>query len=251
MQIDWWTLALQAVNFLILIWLLSRFLYRPIVNIVAKRREAAQKLMAEAEVERAEIKNERAEVAQIRAGFAAEKQKILGEAHAQAEESARALIAGAKTEAAKLLSEAKSAAARAEAESERALAREAEQLALGIAQKLLTRLQPQEATTAFLDGLCSKIRSLPPQSKAALQNGGAIEVTTATALSPEEQTQVQSALSRCFGAKPSFAFRADPALIAGIELTSKDIVVRNNWREDLRTIRQELGREEPERNAAF
>ena len=41
MQIDWWTLGLQTVNALVLIWLLSRFLFRPIASILAEREVAA------------------------------------------------------------------------------------------------------------------------------------------------------------------------------------------------------------------
>jgi F-type H+-transporting ATPase subunit b len=250
MQIDWWTLALQAVNFLILIWLLSRFLYRPIVDIVAKRREAARKLLADAEAERARIKDAHTEIDQIREGFSAERQKIVAEARIRADEAAKRLIADAKADATKLLAEAKVAAARAEAALARDRAREAEQLALAIAQKLLARLRPGEATAAFLDELCEKVRSLPPQSKAALENGGAIEVVTAAMLSPDEQSHVQQTLSGCLDGDTSFTFRTDPALIAGFALSSRDIVLQNNWREDLRAIGAELEREESKREEA-
>ncbi|MBS0305300.1 MAG: F0F1 ATP synthase subunit B, partial [Proteobacteria bacterium] len=52
MKIDWWTLALQAVNALVLIWLLSRVLYRPVARVIAERGEAAAKLLADADSER-------------------------------------------------------------------------------------------------------------------------------------------------------------------------------------------------------
>src|SRR5210317_923131 len=47
MQIDWWTLGLQTINFLVVIWLLSRFLYRPIRKIIEER-EAADKAASDA-----------------------------------------------------------------------------------------------------------------------------------------------------------------------------------------------------------
>ena len=31
MQLDWWTIGLQTVNFTVLIWLLNRFLYKPVL----------------------------------------------------------------------------------------------------------------------------------------------------------------------------------------------------------------------------
>ena len=36
MRIDWWTLALQAVNVLILVWLLGRFLFRPVMDAIVQ-----------------------------------------------------------------------------------------------------------------------------------------------------------------------------------------------------------------------
>ncbi|AOH87284.1 hypothetical protein AWL63_24355 (plasmid) [Sphingomonas panacis] len=49
MHIDWWTLALQAINVLILVWLLARFLYRPVMKVIADRQAAADALLSEAQ----------------------------------------------------------------------------------------------------------------------------------------------------------------------------------------------------------
>ena len=41
MQIDWTTFALEIINFLVLVWILKRFLYRPVLDTLARRRAAA------------------------------------------------------------------------------------------------------------------------------------------------------------------------------------------------------------------
>src|SRR3974390_2877415 len=43
MRIDLWTLGLQTVNVLILVWILSRFLFRPVMKVIDDRRAAAAK----------------------------------------------------------------------------------------------------------------------------------------------------------------------------------------------------------------
>ena len=48
MHIDWWTLAFQTVNVLILVWLLARFFFRPVMAIVAKRQQEATRLIDDA-----------------------------------------------------------------------------------------------------------------------------------------------------------------------------------------------------------
>jgi F-type H+-transporting ATPase subunit b len=52
MRIDWWTLALQTVNVLILIWILGRFFFRPVADIVARRQEEANRLLSDADAAR-------------------------------------------------------------------------------------------------------------------------------------------------------------------------------------------------------
>jgi F-type H+-transporting ATPase subunit b len=73
MQFDWWTLALQTVNFLILVWLLHRFLYKPVLGIVDARRAEidaqyadARKVEAKAQAELSEIESERAGIVSVR-----------------------------------------------------------------------------------------------------------------------------------------------------------------------------------------
>ena len=53
MHLDPWTFALQIVNVLVLVWLLARFLFRPVAAIIAERRAAADALLAQAEAARA------------------------------------------------------------------------------------------------------------------------------------------------------------------------------------------------------
>ena len=52
MNFDWTTFALEAINFLILVWLLKRFLYRPILDAVARRQAAVARTLADAEAAR-------------------------------------------------------------------------------------------------------------------------------------------------------------------------------------------------------
>ena len=59
MRIDWTTLALQTVNVLVLVWLLARFLFRPVSTIIAERRAAAEKLLADAAAQRAHARDRR------------------------------------------------------------------------------------------------------------------------------------------------------------------------------------------------
>jgi F-type H+-transporting ATPase subunit b len=47
-ELDWSTLLLEFVNFLILVWILKHFLYQPVLNVIEKRRQKIQQDLAEA-----------------------------------------------------------------------------------------------------------------------------------------------------------------------------------------------------------
>ena len=54
MELNWTTFILELVNFVVLIWILNRFLYRPVMNVIAQRKAAIQKTLSEAETTRSD-----------------------------------------------------------------------------------------------------------------------------------------------------------------------------------------------------
>ena len=52
MLIDWFTVGAQAVNFLILVWLLRQFLYKPILNAIDAREKRIASELADANAKR-------------------------------------------------------------------------------------------------------------------------------------------------------------------------------------------------------
>jgi F-type H+-transporting ATPase subunit b len=49
MLIDWFTVAAQALNFFVLVWLMKRFLYKPILNAIAEREKKIASELANAD----------------------------------------------------------------------------------------------------------------------------------------------------------------------------------------------------------
>ena len=62
MLIDWFTVGAQALNFIILVWLLKRFLYKPILNAVDAREKRIAAELADADAKKAEAQKERDEL---------------------------------------------------------------------------------------------------------------------------------------------------------------------------------------------
>jgi F-type H+-transporting ATPase subunit b len=242
MRIDWWTLALQTANVLILIWLLGRFLFRPVAEIVARRQDEANKLIADAAGVRREADDARADLEQARANIAAGRDKVIAEAHAAAETDRLALLSRTNEEMTKLRAEAEAAICRDRLAMENALVDRVRDLAVDIARRLLERVSPAVAADAFLAALCRQVRALSPRERAAFTRAenGSIEIVTAAPLNPEEAERVGGAIAEAVGGNPVLVFRSDSAVIAGIELRSRHVVMCNSWRNDLERIREEL-----------
>jgi F-type H+-transporting ATPase subunit b len=243
MQIDWWTLALQAVNALVLIWLLAHFLFRPVVNAIAARQQAAGQLLADAKAAKAAAEAERNKVMAETARLAEHRGEALKAAEAEAATAKAALLAAAQVDADKLR-----AAAKAEIDAARrteALAAEdrAGWLAVDIAGKLLDRLPREARVAAFIDGIATGLAKLPEGTRASVgADGTSVHLTAARAVTPEEVEACRTALAGVLGHPVAVEVSVEPALIAGIELEAPHAVVRNSFRADLVRLKSELVR---------
>jgi len=245
MHIDWWTLAFQTVNVLVLIWILARFFFRPVADIVAKRQTQANKVLAEALAARQQAIDARADADKANAEINAERDRLIAETLKSAQVEKANLLAQSSDEIAKLHGAAEAAIVRERNAAKQAIVARASELSVDIAQRLLGRLPPAAALSPFLEGLCRELRALSPEAKASFASATAadhaIEVVTAAPLSKDQMEQVRDAIEAAFGLELPLAFRTDQALIAGIELCSPNTIVRNSWRADLDQIRKELG----------
>jgi F-type H+-transporting ATPase subunit b len=241
MKIDWWTLALQAINAAVLIWLLARFLFRPVADMIAARQEAAQRLLADASTAKAAAESEREKARAENASLAEHRREALKAVEAEAANEKAKLLAAARAEADKLR-----AAAEAEIANERraeavAAADRAGRLAVDIARKLLDRLPSELRITAFINGIAAGLAALPDESRTSLGvNGSPIKITAARALSAPEGEACRTALLKVLGRPVPIEFGADPTLIAGLELETPHASVRNSFRADLARIQSEL-----------
>jgi F-type H+-transporting ATPase subunit b len=247
MRIDLWTLALQTVNVLILIWILSRFFFRPVMDIVAKRRQEANKLLADAARNREEAAEARDAAAKASADIAGERERILAEARDAAEIEKHNLIKQSADEIAKLHQEAKGAIARERSAAEGAVVEHASTLAIEIARHLLARFQPQAVSILIVDEVCRELLALSPEARQDLTSAATvdhpIEIISAAPFSDQEARQVRAALWKAVGQELPVTFRSDPEIIGGIELIGRNVIIRNSWRADLDRIRLELTRD--------
>ncbi len=243
MPFDWWTLALQAINVLVLVWILGRFFFRPVAAIVAKRREKTERLLADAEAKRQQAERERAAAEAAHAQVAEERERLMAEAQKAAEAEKARLLSQSAEDLARQQEEASHNLARQQAEAEGKLIDRASDLSVEIAKRLLCRLPPDASFAAFLAGIERALHDLPSDGAAGFADADGdhpIEVVTAVPLDADQTAQVHAVLQSVGGSGVHVAFRTDPGLIAGIEVRARNTTIRNNWQADLARIREEL-----------
>ena len=247
MTIDWWTLGIQTVNVVILVWLLGRFFWRPVAAMIEQRRATAQKTLAEAEAKRSQAAAALAEIERTRAGFAREREAILAAAH----ESRRAGARRASGRGRKGGGGARSGREGGDRQGARkrptrpgpsgqAVSRSTSR------ERLAARLDGPAVRAAFLDWLLEGDPGLPDAGAAGRggRTASTLEAISATPLEPADRSATGKLIGEAFGAHPPIAFKADPALIAGLELRGPHLVVSNSWRADLAQILADIAHDD-------
>jgi F-type H+-transporting ATPase subunit b len=138
------SLIVQVINFVILLIILQKFLYKPLLAKMEERTSAIKRSLDEAQAARAEaVRQQEENAAQLRAAYA-EAAAIRDQALREAEEAGRKQLEAAQAQSRKLVEDTK---AQLEGEIRRAreeLRRETTDLALAVAEKLVRRTLREE-----------------------------------------------------------------------------------------------------------
>ncbi len=153
------TLLLQVVNFLILIVLLSRFLYKPLTQFLATRAEGIKRSLEEAKAAREAAAQAQQEYEARIAATRREAATLREAAVREVEEERQRLLKASRDEAARLVTEAK---AQIEQEVKRAKAELREEvvgLALGVTERLIARSLTAEDQRRLAEQVAQEIGS--------------------------------------------------------------------------------------------
>lgn len=223
MLIDWFTVAAQVANFLVLVLLLRRFLYTPILRVMAERQRGIDEQLTEAARlhEEASAEAERHRIAVER--FANQHEERLRQSRDELDTERRARLKEARDEIDELQ---KRWWAAVEREREGFLTelrqRVAEQV-VDVARRALEDLAGESLESRVVDRFLDRLEDLDPAhqatlARAALQDGGPVRVRTAFPLSPDVRDQLATAVDKALGTGHELRFEVAPRLVSGVEL---------------------------------
>jgi F-type H+-transporting ATPase subunit b len=151
------SLIIQAVNFILLMVLLTKLLYRPLVAKMDERTQAIKKSLEEAQAARAEAQREREEhAARIQAAHG-EAQAIRAAALKEAGEEQRRLVESAREEAERLVASAKAELAQDVRRARQELRQEVGDLAIQVAERLIRKSLRDEDHRRIVDDAIARV----------------------------------------------------------------------------------------------
>jgi F-type H+-transporting ATPase subunit b len=241
--IDWYTVGAQVLNFLILVWLMKHFLYKPVLGAIDTRERLIATELADAAAKKAEAHKERDEFEHRNEELDRQRAALLKKAKDDVDAERQRLLDQARR-AADALSAQRQAALRNDVDSlHEAIQHRTQHEVFAIARKALTDL----ATTSLEERLAAvftrRLRELDGATKACLATGLAAAsnsalVRSAFELPADQRAVIQNALNETFSADLRVQFEIAPDLVSGIELATNGQKVGWTISEYLRSLEQ-------------
>ena len=225
MLIDWFTVGAQALNFLILVWLMKRFLYRPILRAIDAREKRIAAALADADAKKTEAQKERDEFQHKNEEFDQQRAAVLSKAADEAKADRQRLLDEAR-KAADALTAKRQETLRSDAHNlNQAISRRTRQEVFAIARKALTDLATTSLEERLGEVFTRRLRTMDGRAKAALAealktSSDPALIRSAFDLPAEQRAVIQNALNETFSAEIRVRFETSPDLVGGIELTA-------------------------------
>jgi F-type H+-transporting ATPase subunit b len=246
MLIDWFTVGAQALNFLVLVWVLKHFLYKPILDAIAAREKGIAAKLADADAKTNEARKQRDDFEGKNKAFDEQRAGLLSKATDEAKTEHDHLMNEAHKEADGLRATQAASLKNDQARLGKEIAQTASDEVFAIARKTLADL-----ATASLEervGAVFTRRLSEMDGKAKETMGAALRSTKAPAIvqsafdmPADQRATIQNALNETFSAEIRVRFEAAPDRICGIELTADGQKISWSIAEYLTSLDRKVG----------
>lgn len=225
MLFDWFTLVAQLVNFLILIWLLKRFLYKPILDAIDEREKLIAAQLHEAEVSKAETSKELENYQQKNTVFDQQRQELFNNATSEVNAERQKLLEQTRKEVETLRLRLMETVRAEQQNMSSEIMRRTRTEVFAIVRKTLADLASVNLEDQMSSVFISRIKTLTPDEKEKLhsvfkQPSREILVHSTFDLSLAQQSAIQSAIKNNLNIVTGIKFETAPHLVSGIELIS-------------------------------
>jgi len=225
MLIDWFTVSAQVINFMVLAWLLKRFLYHPILDAIDAREKRIAEELADADAKKAKAENQRDEFQNKNAEFDAQYTARMKQVAEEAKAERVRLLEAVKVESEELCEKLQVAQRNEQLSLQAALRSRVQEEVFAIARKTLADLAGTSLEARMVEVFIARLRVLSDAEKAALKSAfensrQALLVRTSFTLPEEMCAQIGAAISDILGEAVQVQFATAADLVSGIEISA-------------------------------
>jgi F-type H+-transporting ATPase subunit b len=248
MDINWFTVIAQALNFLILVWLLKKFLYKPILNAVNEREKKITDQLKDADAQKATAQKEKEDFQKKNEDFDSKKKALLYKAVADANVEKKQLMDSAKETANALGATMEKAFKEQQNQDKKELSQNTQEHVFAITRKALTDLASVSLETQTVDIFIHHLKAATDTEKqqfidAFKANSNAILIKSAFALSEKQQGNLTDAVNEVLDTKTTLQFKIAPEIISGIELSTNGYKMAWSFSEYLSALQKNSSKE--------
>ncbi|OZG70103.1 ATP F0F1 synthase subunit B [Hahella sp. CCB-MM4] len=243
MELDWSTVVLEIINFIILIWLLKRFLYRPVLNVVEKRQASVRESLQQAEDTQKQAEALQQQYQDRLKTWEQEKSEARREFEEALNQDRARKLETLQSELAREADKAKAAAENQNRQWRREVTEQALQQGSGFAAALMKPLADQHLEEKLIHLFCETMDQWPPSTLEELRNAVnhrppnvpiQFEISSAFELSTDIRERLLSILVKALGEQCETSFAVDESLLAGIRIASGGWSLGLNLADELR-----------------
>lgn len=225
MLIDWFTVGAQVLNFVILVWLLKRFLYKPILDAIDAREQQIATKIADADKKNDEAQTERTEYRKKNESLDQQRIELLNNAAAEAKKEGQRLLDQARKSADELRDKQKSALETEWHHLNDEITLRTHQEVFSIAKKTLSDLAGITLEQRIGEVFMRRLRGLDASETKKLVSAlsstqDPVLVHSAFPLCEKLQSDIHQLLKDIVNENVSLTYEVLPALISGIELNA-------------------------------
>lgn len=225
MQINWFTVVAQIINFLILAWLLKKYLYHPILNAIDEREKKIAIQLEDAKAKAATAEKEKKDFEQKNADFDAQKNDMMNKAITEVKEEKQKLLDQAKNDANDLNTKLAQNLKDTQQNMQLEISDKIKKDVLTITQKTLSDIASTNLEEQITNIFINKLEKLSDDEKEKIKKlftsgDQQILVKSSFELPQSTQTTIQKTVNDLLGTEVQFQFLISPEIISGIELST-------------------------------
>lgn len=236
MEFDWTTFALEIINFLVLVWLLQRFLYKPVTAAIAQRQAGIEKTLTDAQAIRSEAEALKRQYENRMAEWEQEKAQALQQLRQEMEAERTRLLTALQASLNEERNKLRAVEQRRAIEQRQRLEEEARSEGGQFVARLLSRLASAELEERIHRLLLEDLPQLPDRELQALRDAtqaGEAKIISAYPLGETQRAGLTEAIGRLAGRPVACEFGQDSGLVAGLRISMGPWMLRSSLLDEL------------------